>query len=59
MRFDDSTTVVRLGADVKHLARQLASEIFIPNIIRTYSMPHFLMPYVMSSFVRFGSSWHT
>mmetsp|Transcript_19711 Transcript_19711/g.66685 ORF Transcript_19711/g.66685 Transcript_19711/m.66685 type:complete len:260 (-) Transcript_19711:542-1321(-) len=57
MRFDWSTSVVRFSASTKHLARQLASEIFMPKRSRSYFMPIFFTPYVKSSLVRLGSEW--
>jgi hypothetical protein len=52
--------VVRLGAQLrKVLAREEASEIFMPKRIRSYFMPIRRTPYVAFSLVRFGSRAHT
>ena len=59
IRLELSTSVVRFSALTMHLARQLASEIFMPNSMRSYFMPIFLTPYVTSSRVRLGSSVQT
>jgi len=54
-RFDCKTRVVKFLHACAHFAMQSASEIFMPNSIRSYCIPILFIPYVMLSLVRFGN----